>query len=195
MPIALVELKGDYYVVDGQHRLRVLIETEIQGYPCTVNYFIRHVRTADEMTEYFKNINKGVPVPEFIVNLNPDRRELMKDIKEWMRKRPGCKEVCQKRPLLNIDEFLNAFVKSNLYDSVVTVAEFVIVFEQLNAEMKYYYLGSETAWPMSNPGASKKKCADWNMYLGLDKNYPYFHQSYNLSQVFYQLELRRRQHS
>lgn len=179
--IDLVELDGLYFVIDGQHRLAAL-ERCFKSYNCQTPFFcvIYHVKTKEQMAEIFMIRNKGIPVPEFILNLQGPKHQVLKDIQDAIHKVPLFDSRLNRRPHINIKAFMDQFAKSRMLDLIETPQDFLIIFGKINNDnqLKYSTPSMRNRYQVSD--RMHQICNEQKMWIGLDKNMPWFDDGYDL---------------
>ena len=174
--IDIVELHDILYVVDGQHRLEAIrLEWQSLKPPIAFHCLIYHVESQEELREIFVTRNKGIALPQFLLDDNGDKTDLLKQIHMAISARKGFDQKRLVRPYLHINHFMDALASSKIFQVHVTNAEqFIQILEKLSdfnkclSENAQYRKENLITVPML------KKCKEWNNYLGLNKNMPWF---------------------
>lgn len=190
--IDLVNLSGNLYVVDGQHRMRAL-QRAYDEFQIMVSFHavIYYVKTQDEMEEIFRLRNKGIPVPDYIKNLGNNKIALLKEIESYIVRIPLFVTGSKNRPHINVTAFMDSLNKSKLLTIINSTDEFKHAFDFINSGMKIKYsdssnrrgLVSEVMWSTVNRNG---------IFLGLDKNMVWFGQDYDIHNINAYITLMRK---
>ena len=117
-PIVLNETKGNYNIIDGQHRLLSIITIEEK---INVNVIVYHELSCSEEFEMFKSLNKAVPCLDIYLsegNIKEIQNELCTSLKSMFISRCSSSKGCR-IPNFYLDTFLNnIFGKSNEQESI-----------------------------------------------------------------------------
>ena len=186
--IDLVRLDNTYYVIDGQHRLAAL-QRAFNSHQIKARFFcvIYHVKNKDEMANVFKTRNRGIPVPDFIINIQGSKREILDEIHRYIT---GLSlfNYNIKRPNINITDFMAQISRPNILDMITCFQDFKVIYDKVNNDTKVKY---------ASPGARRKAKITDNMYricnesgiwIGLDKNMPWCEEGYNMIPFTEELE-------
>ena len=182
--IDLADLNGNYYVIDGQHRLAA-IESQYSRFNKVIPIIavIYHVQNKEEMIEIFTTRNKGIPVPDFITNPPDDKTPVLKKIQAYIETLPGFDYRQKKRPYVNITDFMTNLRGSKMLSLIESEQQFRDVFVSIN-ESNYTRCNNPNM--RKSYGISEhmvKLCTSWNIWIGVDKNMPWFDDNYNLDFV------------
>ena len=173
--IDLVQLDHVLFVIDGQHRLAAL-ERAFKLYNCQTPFFcvIYYVKTKEQMAEIFMIRNKG------ILNLQEPKHQLLKEIQDAIHKVPLFDSRLNRRPHINIKAFIDHLAKSRMLDMIETLPDFTVVFGKINADnqLKYSTPSMRNRYNVSD--RMYQICNAHQMWVGLDKNMPWFDEGYDL---------------
>jgi hypothetical protein len=182
--IDLAVHNGQYYVIDGQHRLAAL-ERQFSNHHrvLPILCIMYNIRSKEDMIEVFSVRNKGIPVPDFITNPQDDKTDLLKKIQEYVEKISGFDYRQKKRPYINIPDFMDGLRGSKLFSLIDDELDFRDIFNAIN-DANYE--------KSTNPNMRKsyvisehmiKLCTEWCTWIGIDKNMPWFEDSYNIESL------------
>jgi 5-methylcytosine-specific restriction endonuclease McrA len=181
--IDLVKLNETLFVIDGQHRLEALRQ-EYQSCNEDVPFccVIHNAESKEEMREIFITLNKGIPLPGFLLeaDLEESKKSLLKEILAVISAKQGFDVKRLTRPYLHINNFMHALTDSKLFNRISTLDEFLQIFARINSTNKL--LSEEAQYRKQNliTAPMLKKCKEWDNFVGLDKNMPYFEDEYDL---------------
>jgi hypothetical protein len=129
---------GAYYLVDGQHRYTA-IQKELLDNDTVVpiHAMIYEVYSEDMIEEIFKIRNKGIPVPKFMLSIKESKKDVLKEAATYLE--TLCPAIFKHkggllRPKINIETFLEHFRVAPFFKSVITLNDFIHVFNLVNQE-------------------------------------------------------------
>jgi hypothetical protein len=179
--IDLVELDGFNFVIDGQHRLAAL-EACFKSYNHQTPFFcvIYHVKTRDQMAEIFMIRNKGIPVPDFILNVEGPKHQLLKEIQDAIHKIPLFDSRLNRRPHINIKIFIDQIARSRMLELIENLNDFVSIFAKINNDNQSKFSTATMRKRYDVSDRMYQICNEKNVWIGLDKNMPWFDEGYDL---------------
>ena len=182
--IDLADLNGNYYVIDGQHRLAA-IESQYSKFNKVIPIIavIYHVQSKEEMIEIFTTRNKGIPVPDFITNPSDDKTLVLKKIQAYIETLPGFDYRQKKRPYVNITEFMTNLRGSKMLSLIENEQQFRDIFVWINDSNYTRCMNPNMRKSYGISEHMVKLCTSWNIWIGVDKNMPWFDDNYNLDFV------------
>lgn len=172
--VDLAFLEGKFYVCDGQHRITAIRrEYEENKIIVPIHAMIYNVYTYEELEQIFRTKNMNLPIPDFILNLDEKKMNLLKQIHTYLLKKyPNIfddKKIL--RPYINTNFFIETYRNSIYYNSIETLENFIELFEKENQKAK------EIVQNMDEKNLNKHKISEkmlkvWtenNLYIGYSK--------------------------
>ena len=170
--IVLCQLDGKYNVVDGQHRVQALEkhynETKIS---VPIHVHVYGAGSEAEMRQIYLDINKGVPLPDFLRDESADERRvrIFNEIYRYIL--DNCKMIkntATRRPYIHINDFINKLWHSKIWPHITSLSHFIELFNRVNED--YSRRSLEAKW-MRDYGVTDGilvKCKENNFYIGAD---------------------------
>lgn len=189
--IDLASVKGNpkLYICDGQHRIESIRDTFLKDKIIVpIHTMIYFVDTYEEMEEIYKVRNLGVPVPDYFLDLKNKvnlKKDVLKDIREYLERDDNkvFRYRVSHRPYININTFLEIFVKSKLYVIIDTIHDFGKVFDLLNTEA-YNFIHRLDEKGKRKYGITSNMMSVWDdagVYIAYDYNFQYLDKDYDIS--------------
>ena len=182
----LVSIGGSkmMYLTDGQHRFEALKNIyENLGRNIPVHTMIYNVQNYEEMEEIFKIRNRGIPMPDYYLDIKNNitkRKDLVKEIENLVTQIPIVKIANCNRPFLNRTNFINAFTNSSIFSLINNVDDFNTLLSHINQKC-CDIVSSMDDKHKKRKGISDKMIKVWDdcgWYLSYDLNFPYFNDTY-----------------
>lgn len=171
--IDLCYFNEDYYVIDGQHRIKALIEDfEESNSSVPFAVIIYNVKTVEEMKEIFQTRNLGFPVPDYILNAKDDRISLIKECEAELSKMPlfqNCRNC--NRPSVKIPVFMEYLTQSKFWPNIKNIWQFIDIVNKLNKQIQEFYTPTSTWSRNKITDPMWQKARKNNIYIGLDPFY------------------------
>ena len=161
--LIVIEMNGDKYLIDGQHRYSSLIELYSNGHNLKIPIEIINVSTQIEMIEYYNMINMHTPLPLFSDTINkiiPERASEYFQIKYpniWSKK-----ERTQ-RPLIWFNNFQESLGVITEELGLTDPQELILLVEKRNDIVSRSQINVKISENMSNKAKLN------GFYLGLFK--------------------------
>lgn len=172
--IILAETGNQVFVIDGQHRLKSLEEEYKEtGINIPINTVIYKVENFEELKEIFTVLNKGIPVPNFLLEFNQknnSKEDLLKEIYKDLGTRKGWDFHKVNRPYVNITEFMNLLSTSKFLQIITSLDDFRRAIEYMNNHFKVKSMDPKWIKNQKISTNMSGKAYEWQNYLGLDKN-------------------------
>jgi hypothetical protein len=163
--ITVFKKDNDYYIIDGSHRYSAAKEyTETNYRDTAMDVCVIEKITDDIIFKEFQNINKNVPPPEFLMNMevNSDKRQLCENIVEWLSL--DYKQHCMKTKKPRIPNFRKDDLTNTLYE---TIPNNNSTYE--NVKKQILELNKLTATEFKDKAI--KKCEKSGFYILYDKEW------------------------
>ena len=172
--LELCNLDERYYIIDGQHRWEALKNHyELTKLMIPFPIILYQVYTVEEMKRIFEIRNKNVPVPNYILNAQEGKLELLKASATWLR---GVNKIfvdyALNRPTIRIADLLEKFRKSKYYSDISTMEQFIAHINEMNVKACDYCRKSMKTLKITDP--MWEKATNAGVYLGLDRNMSYY---------------------
>lgn len=184
--IDLAYYNHKYWAVDGQHRLTSLTEVYNEDkIIIPVHTLIYNVCSDKELEEIFTLRNKSIPINIFITAENEKKKQLLKDITEFLSIEHKNIFRYDKilRPYIHIDAFIEQFRSSKLYSVINTKEEFIVLFNMIN-QYCFNKVSSMSEKEKRKYGLSKAMIDLWTLngiFIGYDKNYEIFSEEFDMT--------------
>jgi len=184
--IDLAYYNHKYWAVDGQHRLTSLQELyNEEKIIIPVHTLIYNVNSDTELEEIFNIRNKSIPISIFIADENEKKKQLIKDITEFLS--TDHKNIFRYdkilRPYIHVDTFLEQFRSSKLYSAINTKEQFISLFNMLN-QYCFNKVSVMNDKQKRKYGLSKAMIDLWTLngiFIGYDKNYEIFSEDFDIT--------------
>jgi len=188
--IILVKMNSELYVIDGQHRLTALEQVyKEKKINVIINCMIYHVNSNGEMKEIFETLNMGVPVPEFIISCH-DKRKLLEEIDSYLAKTGGLFDRYKtNRPVINIPKFVEALAHSKLFTHINNLQDFKTILAEINHLTMEKYSYEHNCKRDGVSSNMRIKCSEKDLWIGLDKNYSWFEDGYDIRSLVAKLKI------
>lgn len=175
-----------YWAVDGQHRIKSLQEIySEEKIIVPVHALIYNVSSDSELKEIFTARNKSIPIDKFLIDENEKKKQLLKDIIEFLtlEHKNIFRYDKSKRPYIHIDYFMEHFRSSKLYSIINTKAEFISLFNMINQHC-FNKVNSMNDKQKRKYGLSKSMIELWtvnNIFVGYDNNFEIFSDEFDIT--------------
>lgn len=158
--LVVCKFQNKYYSCDGSHRMKVFEELLSEGIEDKDSYLtieIVDVSTTDEIKEYFRLYNSGVPVPEFTYGSSKDTIELLLSCIKNLWPQRLSKSTAHYPYTLHLDQFgtfLNTYsLASPGWDKQKCISVLSLWNNKLKRKVQ--------------KGKSGDKCREYDFYLGM----------------------------
>lgn len=154
-PIILGLLNGNFYIIDGQHRLMAMKKCLEESMNINCLFRILKCNTMEELKQHFLSINNNTPLENFYKEIEGNKGNRKLEIKHAFKKliESEFKEYCSaaaapKIPNISIDKKLNEFFeysKENGHDETLdqmTILDIVERFKITNKKIHDWFLNS-----------------------------------------------------
>lgn len=174
----IAKYNNESYIIDGNHRLNALKEEyEENGIIVPFNCVIYTAETKEDLLEIFQSRNKGLPVPDFILNPEAKNRNLLNEIQNYVSKMPLFGSS-SRRPYINLTSFMNGFAESKLSGLVSSLDDFKKILVLMN---QFACDDSRNPKICDLAPSTIQKCRDNKNYLGIYKyGIPCFNDNFDL---------------
>lgn len=185
--IDLAYYNHKYWAVDGQHRLTSLQELyNEEKIVVPIHTLIYNISSDKELEEIFTIRNKSIPISTFILSENEKKKQLLKDITEFLTS--DHKNIFRYdkilRPYIHIDSFIEQFRSSKFYSAINNKEDFVAIFNMIN-QYCFSKVNLMTDKEKRKYGLSKAMIDLWTLngiFIGYDKNYEIFSDEFDITQ-------------
>jgi hypothetical protein len=180
--IILVQLNNKLYIIDGQHRFRSLEEYyRIYNQLIPFIAIVYNIKDPDMMQFIFRTINSGIPVPEYIKHPhgNEERKKLLRTIEIMIKKLPLFGNSVN-RPHINVNTFMDTLANSDLIENVQSCDQFARILQEANNRLRVECENPKYRLTNRISDSMLKKCKDYGMYIGVDKNMLWFDTFFDL---------------
>lgn len=171
---------GAYYLVDGQHRYTAIQKELLDNDTIIpIHAMIYEVHSEDMIEEIFKIRNRGIPVPKFMLSIKESKKDVLKEAATYLENL--CPDIFKHkggllRPKINIEIFLEHFRVAPFFKSVITLNDFIHVFNLVNQEC-FSRLCSMDDKEKRKHGITEHMIELWSgykIYIGYNKDFNFF---------------------
>jgi hypothetical protein len=171
--------KDSYYLIDGQHRYtaiqKELLDNDIV---VPIHTMIYEVNDESLIEEIFKIRNRGIPVPKFMLSIKESKKDVLKEAATYLE--TLCPAIFKHkggllRPKINIETFLEHFRVAPFFKSVITINDFIQVFNLVNQEC-FERLCSMDDKEKRKHGITEHMIEIWStykIYIGYNKDFDF----------------------
>jgi hypothetical protein len=179
--ISIVNYNQKYYIIDGQHRLKAIREEyKLNNLIISFNAIIYDAKTKEDMQYYFTSINKGIPIPQFLIDCdNEAERDILKEIQKYISTKKGFELKKSSRPYTNIDHFMDVLRKSDIMKNIANIDDFKIIYEFVNSKNRELILNPSYVKKQKISSNMLMKWKEFHNYMGVDLHLPWFDNSEN----------------
>jgi hypothetical protein len=176
--VDIVLLDSKYYIVDGQHRISAIRqEYEENKLLVPIHSLLYTVENEEELEEIFRIKNSNIPVPDFILSVKENKKELLKQITTFLLSTyPGIfKTDKHARPYINVNVFIEHFRQSNIFSYIETIDQFKDVFQMMNQQC-YTKISTMIEKSKKKYGISERMLTVWtenSVYIGYSKDFDF----------------------
>jgi hypothetical protein len=173
--IDIVNFNNKLYCIDGQHRLKALEDTyKINNISVAFTCMIYTADTAEELQLIFKTRNMGIPLPDFLLNTDNNKKELLKEIQREISVKKGFETSKANRPYINITIYMNNISNSKIIESLTSIDDFRRLYDYINAANKVLVADIKYRKKLKITDNMVQKWYEFDNYHGIDLNFPYY---------------------
>ncbi len=140
IPLYIGKIKKEYYIIDGQHRLKALNRFKTFE---NINVKIIEVNNHKQLREYFLLINDSLKLPEIYKEDDPTKLQIIKETFLYLKKKyPSYFKIGNaSRPAFNVEIFHNVLQHSNIIKekNIKKSQQLIDMIERLNKKYENRY--------------------------------------------------------
>ena len=143
VPIYIGKIKKEYFIIDGQHRLKALDRFEKKEIE-SINVKIIELNNHKELKEYFLLINNSLALAEIYKEDDPTHIQILGETFDYFQNyypKYFTKKQSPNKPNFNVNEFVNILKNSNIIETkkITKSQQLIDLIEILNKKYENKY--------------------------------------------------------